>query len=164
MPIGKQTSPTSEAIVSEPSPFDEDDVDQLRRSIGKLSRSLRLKATDGDLTPTQLSLLFTVVRCGPLSMAELADLEGINPTMLSRAVAKLGDAGLVARTPDPDDRRAAQVAATAAGRRLRTRTHRARAAVLREHLAGLDPAQAAALHAALPGLEALADALKGRRA
>ena len=144
--------------------FDEDAVERLRIAIGKLGRSLRLRSTEGDLTPTQISVLFTTVRCGPVSMAELAELEGINPTLLSRAVGRLADAGLVERTPDPQDRRAASVQATAAGRRLRARTHRIRAVALRDELDGLDGAQREALQAALPALEALAESLKGRRA
>jgi len=162
MPTGKQSSTAT--ATADPLPFDDEDVDVLRRSIGKLSRSLRLSSADGDLTPTQTSLLFTIVRCGPLPMAELAEAEGLNPTMLSRAVAALVAAGLVQRTPDPKDRRAALLDATAAGRRLRARTHRLRSAALRDHLERLPVEDAAALHAALPALEHLVQGLKGRRA
>jgi DNA-binding MarR family transcriptional regulator len=151
LPIGKQLT------------FDADDIGRLRVAIGKLSRSLRLRAGETGLTPTQNSVLFTIVRCGPMSMAELAEVEGINPTMLSRVIALLVDDRLVERTADPDDRRAARVEATPAGRRLREETHRARTATLRAHLDHLDADQLATLHAALPILEVLAHDLKETR-
>ena len=74
---------------------------QLRVVIGRLSRLLRPTRAGGSLTPTQISVLFTVVRHGPLSFAELAEREALNPTMLSRVVGGLCDAGLVRRTTDP---------------------------------------------------------------
>jgi len=54
----------------------------------------------GGTFPSQYEVLVTIVGRGPLRHAELAVLEGINPTMLSRIVGKLESAGLVARTQD----------------------------------------------------------------
>jgi DNA-binding MarR family transcriptional regulator len=92
----------------------------------------------------------------------LAALEGLNPTMLSRVLAVLVDRGLVKRVADPDDRRAALVASTAAGRRLRERMRKERSAMLEPVLAELSEAQRRAIVDALPALELLGDLLRER--
>jgi DNA-binding MarR family transcriptional regulator len=105
-------------------------------------------------------VLFTVVRCGPIGMSELARDEDLNPTMLSRVVARLADGGLLERTPHPEDGRAVVVAATEAGTKLRQDTLQARTDVLAHELDGLSAEDAAALEAALPVIEKLAARLK----
>ena len=103
-----------------------------------------------------------VVREGPLRLAELAQTEGINPTMLSRVVSDLADAGLLQRVSDERDRRAAWLKATAAGKRLAERMRRERTDALNVALGELSFAEREQLERALPALEALAEALKGR--
>ena len=132
---------------------------RLRAVIGRLSRRLRSTASGSELTPSQISVLFTIVRQGPLGLSELASIESLNPTMLSRIAAQLGELGLITRTADPGDRRAALVAATGAGRRLRERIHRERTQALGAHVQGLSEEQQAALWRALPVLEELASRL-----
>lgn len=141
----------------------EEDGARLRAAIGKLSRRLRPTVAGSGLTPTQISVLFTVARMGPLRLSELAEIEGLNPTMLSRLTAQLCEADLLRREPDPEDGRAALVRATAAGRRLRERIHRERTQALNAHVEALDEHQRAALWNALPVLEELAERLPGRR-
>jgi DNA-binding MarR family transcriptional regulator len=143
--------------------FDAEAADRLRAAIGKLSRRLRTTVASGGLTPSQTSVLFTVVRRGPLGLSELAEVEAMNPTMLSRMTAQLGELGLIRREPRPDDRRAATVVATAAGRRLRQRVHIERARVLSEYVHGLEEAERDALLRAIPALEVLAGRLGERR-
>lgn len=109
------------------------------------------------LTPTQASVLATVAREGPLRISELAEIEGVNPTMLSRIVGKLEDGGLLSRRPDPADGRAARVEVTPAGDDLHRRQRAERTALLTARLARMP--DAAALLAALPALESLADEL-----
>jgi DNA-binding MarR family transcriptional regulator len=140
-----------------------EDTARLRAVIGRLSRRLRGTLAGSGLTPSQISVLFTVVRTGPIGLSELAELEDINPTMLSRITANLSDAGLLARTVDPDDKRAARVAATAAGRRLRERIHRERTQALAAHVDQLEADRRELLWAALPVLEELAERLPGGR-
>lgn len=135
---------------------------RLRAVIGRLSRRLRHTVAGSGLTPSQISVLVTVVRRGPLRMAELAELEAINPTMLSRITGQLTSSGLIVRTEDPRDRRAAVVEATAAGRRMRGQIHRERTAALQAQLADLDAADRDALAAALPALERLAERIGER--
>jgi DNA-binding MarR family transcriptional regulator len=137
---------------------------RLRAVIGQLSRRLRPTVAGSGLTPSQTAVLFAVVRLGRIGLSELAEAERLNPTMLSRVSAQLCDTGLIRRSPDPDDRRSAFLAPTAAGRRLRERIHRERAQALSEHLQELDEGQRRALWRALPVLEELADRLPGGRA
>jgi DNA-binding MarR family transcriptional regulator len=137
---------------------------RLRAVVGKLARRLRPTVAGRGLTPTRISVLATVVRNGPLRISELATIEGLNPTMLSRVIAELSDSGLLRRLPDPDDRRAALVDATPVGRRLQDRIRRERNDVLSVQLARLSGEQQRALARALPVLEELAELLKERRA
>jgi DNA-binding MarR family transcriptional regulator len=96
--------------------MDSDAVIRLRRVVLKLARQLNAASREEGLTPTQASVLgITTVR-GPLSLAELTELEGINPTMLSRVIGKLDEYGLLKRLRDPDDFRAARVEVTPKGR------------------------------------------------
>jgi DNA-binding MarR family transcriptional regulator len=143
--------------------LDAEDTARLRMVLGRLSRRLRPTRAGSGLTASQISVLFTVVRLGPLRLSELAEIEQLNPTMLSRIVAQLGEAGLIRRLPDPEDGRAALVQGTASGRRTRERIHRERAEALGAHVRELDEAQRAALWRALPVLEELADRLPGGR-
>ena len=142
--------------------LDTEAADRLRGAIAKLSRRLRLTVAGSELTPSQITILFTVVRLGPLGLSELAAIEGINPTMLSRMVAQLCQLGLIRRESRADDRRAATVTATAAGRRLRERVHRERARALASYVEELDAHAQAALLAALPALEQLAARMPAR--
>lgn len=112
------------------------------------------------MTPTRVSLLYTVIREGPIRLSVLADMEGVNPTMLSRIVGDLSDAGLLERASYPGDRRAAVVAATEQGRRLATRIRSERTDVLHRALDELEPSDRKALEGALPALERLAEALR----
>jgi DNA-binding MarR family transcriptional regulator len=138
---------------------------RLRAALGRLNRRLRRTPAGAaaGLTPTRISILYTVVGRGPLRLSELAEAEGVNPTMLSRVVGDLGDAGLLSRVSDPEDRRAALVSATPEGRRLAERMRSERTDVINEALALLAPAERRRLEQALPALEQLADVLKDRR-
>jgi DNA-binding MarR family transcriptional regulator len=145
--------------------LDLDSATRLRAAIGRLSRRLRTTAAsrDAGLTPTAISLLLSIARTGPARLAELAETEGLNPTMLSRAVAGLVQDGLLERSHDEGDRRAAWVEATASGRRLAQRMRRERTSAVDAALEALSEAQRRHIEQALPALEALAEELKGRR-
>ncbi len=145
--------------------LDIDTASRLRVAIGRLSRRLRTTAAGSaaGLTPTRISVLLTVVREGPIRLSALAESESLNPTMLSRVIADLGDAGLVARTSDDGDRRAAWVEATDHGRRLAQRMRRERTDAVNEAMEELAPNDRRLLEQALPALERLAERLKDRR-
>lgn len=137
-------------------------ADRLRVVISHLFRRLEQRTRDGSLTSTESAVLATTKRLGPIGISELARHEAMNPTMLSRVLGRLEEAGLIVRTTDPSDRRAASVEMTAAGRRQLQRVRAERSAVLAGLLAGVSGDDEAALAAALPVLEQLAEALKDR--
>jgi DNA-binding MarR family transcriptional regulator len=157
-PVGPdaQAKPTAAEVEAEPTA-------RLRAVLGRLSRRLRPTLAGSGLTPSEISVLFTIVRFGPLRLSEVAEIERLNPTMLSRIAAQLSDAGLIRRSADPGDRRAALVQASAAGRRMRERIHRERTRALDAHVQELDESQREALWQALPVLEELAERLPGPR-
>jgi DNA-binding MarR family transcriptional regulator len=61
------------------------------------------------------ALLMTLNKCGAKRQGELADLALLDPSTVSRHIGQLVRAGLVERRADPDDGRAVQLLATAAG-------------------------------------------------
>ena len=136
--------------------FDSESVARLRRVITRLSRILNESASAEGLSPSQASVLAVVGAHGPIALAELAEIEGINPTMLSRIVTKLDSLGLLRRTPHPNDQRAALVEATEAGQATSERIRESRSAAVTKILDGLPTETTATLLAALPALEALA--------
>lgn len=99
-----------------------DSAARLRMAIVRTARRLRQEAAGavGELTPTSAAALATVERHGPLTPSELAEIERVKRPTATRTLRVLCDAGLVERTPDPQDGRSALVSVTAAGReRLR---------------------------------------------
>ncbi len=96
-------------------------------------------------------------------MADLAEAERINPTMLSRVVTDLAGAGLVERVSDANDRRAAWVGITKKGKRLAERMRAERTEAVNVAMRGLSAEDRRRIEGALPALEALAEELKGGR-
>ena len=135
-------------------------VVRLRGVIPRLARQFNETSTGADLTPTQYSVLALVRVRGPLGLAELTELEGLNPTMLSRIVKVLDERGLIRRLPDPTDMRAARVEVTPEGARLHEQVREQRTQVLSEWLERLPAETAEQLLAAVPAMEALAEAVK----
>jgi DNA-binding MarR family transcriptional regulator len=146
-------------------PLDLETAARLRAVIGRLSRRLRPApaAVAAGLTPTQISVLLTVVREGRIRLSDLAASEAINPTQLSRSIAQLVESSLVERSADQGDRRAAWVKPTPAGKRLTDRIRRERTDALNVALEGLAPAERERIVAALAALEELAERLKRGR-
>jgi DNA-binding MarR family transcriptional regulator len=142
--------------------LDAETTPRLRAVIGRLSRRLRptAAAVAAGLTPTRISVLLHVARAGRIRLSELSDWEGINPTMMSRVIADLSEAGLVERVSDPNDRRAAFVEPTAAGHELSDRIRRERTDALNVALDGLDEHERSQIEAALPALERVAEQLR----
>ena len=136
--------------------MDQDEIARLRAAVTRLSRRLNASATHEGLSPAQASILGVIVSRGPIGLTELAEIEGVHPTMLSRVVAKLSADRLIVRDQDPEDLRSATVSATAAGRRKQARVRAERAAVMSGYVASLSATEQEALAAALPALEALA--------
>jgi len=138
---------------------------RLRSVFGKLSSRLRPTeaGSAADLSPTRVAVLLTTVRRGPVKLADVAIEVGVNPTMLSRTVGQLVEAGLVQRSSDRSDRRSAWLEPTDAGRRLAEQMQMERTAALESAMTGLDNEERELIHAALPALERLAKQLKEQR-
>ena len=98
--------------------MDDEGAIRLRRVIIKVARQLNASSTGEGLTPSQASVLGLIVARGPMSLPDLGELEGINPTMLSRVIGRLVEMGLIDRIPDPADLRSVSVVSTAAGRHV----------------------------------------------
>ena len=90
---------------------------RLRDAIARTGRRLRQEARTG-LSPSLLMALASIEREGPLTPSELAARERIQRPTATRILARLEEAGLVSRAPDPADRRSSLVSATADGRAL----------------------------------------------
>src|SRR3954453_21693370 len=65
-------------------------VARLRATIGRLARQMRLSAAHAGLTPTQMSVFNSVVRHGPVRLAELQAIESVNPTIARGGVGNPG--------------------------------------------------------------------------
>ena len=140
--------------------MDTEPAAQFRSLVLRLSRYLNATATDQGLTPTQASVLGIIGARGPIGLGELAEIEGVNPTMLSRVVGKLDELGLLERTPDPDDLRTASVRLTARGASRHQRIRRDRTKILARCLDRLPKDARDRFIEALPVLESLAAELK----
>ena len=140
---------------------DTETAQRLRMVFGQLAR--RLRPTEAvlaaGLTPTRVSVLLNTVRNGPIRLADVAEQEGLNPTLLSRTVAHLAQDGLVTRTADASDRRSAWLDATPTGRELAERIRAQRTHAVQVALAELAPEERELIEAALPALEQLAQHL-----
>ncbi len=137
-------------------------ADRLRAAVARLSRSLRLTHADGNLSPSQREVLFTITRRGPLRLSELAASEGLNPTMVSRIVSHLENAQLVTRSPDGTDARVVHLESTNAGRALCQEMRNERTDALLFALEKLSARQRRELTDVLPTLEALVETLRSR--
>jgi DNA-binding MarR family transcriptional regulator len=119
----------------------------------------RLRRTDDvtGLTPARLSVLSIVVFAGPRTLGELASAEQVRPPTMTRLVHGLVREGLARRVSDPEDGRVTRVRATIKGRRLLERARTLRLEELAQRIGKLRAAERAALAAAIPLIEQLAE-------
>ncbi|HET8759234.1 MAG TPA: MarR family transcriptional regulator [Solirubrobacteraceae bacterium] len=125
---------------------------QLRLVIVRTARRLRQEA-GGELSPSMTAALATVGRHGPLTPSELAARERIQRPTATRVLARLEEMDLIARTPDPNDRRSSLVAITEAGSTLLDALRTRKTAFLAERLEGLAADERAAVERAAGILE-----------
>jgi len=88
---------------------------ELRVVLGRLIR--RLRAEHG-FSLAQGAVLGRLDREGPQSVSDLAGKERMRPQSMAQTVSDLENEGLVARSPDPDDRRRALISLAEGGREL----------------------------------------------
>jgi DNA-binding MarR family transcriptional regulator len=125
---------------------------RLRPVIARLARRMRQQA-GGDLSPTQGAALNTIACHGPLTPSELAAREQIQRPTATRVLARLEEAGLIARTADPADRRSSLVSTTDPGTELLASLRDRKDAYLAQRLDRLSPEDLAALDRAAGILE-----------
>lgn len=136
----------------------EPDAARLRRAALRLAYGLRAPATRYGLTPSRLAALVILGKHGPMRVGDLARELNIAVPSASRLLDVLAESAFVERRDDPTDRRAFLVSLTADGARILEDVRAEGIHELAGHLASLPAAQRAAVEAALPALEALADA------
>ena len=110
------------------------------------------------LSLTAAATLATLERSGPRRLTALAAREGVTQPAMTQLVARLQESGLVERVADPADGRVVQVRITAEGQALLAGRRAVRAERVAVLLARLSPDEQAALAAALPAMDALANA------
>ena len=92
-----------------------------------------------------LRIVHEVIEHGPLRLTALAECAALDASTVSRHVSALEAAGHLARTGDPDDRRASRIAVTDSGRALLLEALAQRGRILEDAMAGWPPDERAAL-------------------
>jgi DNA-binding MarR family transcriptional regulator len=107
----------------------------------------RLKSSAASLggDPAALHVIHMVEEHGPLRLTALAEAAMLDASTISRHVQHLEAAGRLARTTDPDDRRATRIEVTDSGRALLREALAARGRRLDDALAGWSAADRATL-------------------
>jgi DNA-binding MarR family transcriptional regulator len=123
----------------------------------------RLRAESGQnatgLTPTQLGVLASVIREGPVTAARLAALEHVSGQAIAQILTVLKAAGLVHSDPDPLDGRKKLVSADSSATELVDRILVGRASFLARAIDQVvDPGEREDLEKAIELLERLAEA------
>ncbi|MFI0895823.1 MarR family winged helix-turn-helix transcriptional regulator [Streptomyces sp. NPDC020983] len=122
----------------------------------RLSRRLRSQRVDETLSPTEMSVLATLARCGSATPGELARKEHVQPPSMTRIVAMLEAKGLVRREPHPDDRRQVVVSRTEQADSMLAESRSKRNAFLASLAERLSEEELAVMREAAPVLEKLA--------
>lgn len=119
------------------------DARELHRVLSGLLRVVQFRDRDRiccyDVSVTQCYALEAVLRRGPLTLNELAAHLYLDKSTASRVVKALVEKGYVERRPHPEDGRAVQLVATAAGRRLHAAIERDLLAEVEALVADFDP-------------------------
>jgi DNA-binding MarR family transcriptional regulator len=116
-------------------------ADRLHSAAIHLLRRAAEEDKAAGLSRARLSALSVVVFRGPLTLGELAAAESVRSATMTGIVNGLERDGLVRRRPHGTDRRAVQVEATAAGRRLLGRARGKRLELVASKLADVSDAE-----------------------
>jgi DNA-binding MarR family transcriptional regulator len=130
---------------------------RLRPVLLKLNRHLRREIHSLGVTGGQASLLVTIQRHPGIGVRELAALERMSAPGMSKYVARLEEAGLVAREASAEDRRRIGLRTTREGERVLRSVRSRRTAWLAARLRSLSGEELEALDAAIEPLEQLID-------
>lgn len=135
-------------------------ANRLRPALLKLARELRRESHALGVTGGQVSLLIQIQRHRGIGVRGLASLERMSAAAMSGYVERLERAGLVQRTPDPNDKRRHGLSLTDEGDRVLRSVKSRRTAWLAARLEQLEPEELAALDAAVEPLLNLVEELE----
>lgn len=110
----------------------------LRMATFRLARRLRCARAADMMSDTQLAVLADLRMNGRRTISTLAERERVTAPSMTSIVNGLEEQGLVARTPDADDRRRVQVDITPAGVEIVAETIRRRDVLLADMLREVD--------------------------
>ncbi|RJO78800.1 MarR family transcriptional regulator [Nocardia panacis] len=122
---------------------------ELSLAVVRLTRHLRGRRVDSQISLTQLSALAMLASEGSMTPGALAAKERVQPPSMTRVIASLTDLGLVERKPHPTDGRQIIVSLSPAGRAQVDDENSAREAWMTEQLSGLSAEQVAVLSRAV---------------
>jgi DNA-binding MarR family transcriptional regulator len=131
---------------------------QLRRSVRRL---VRRHWPHEPLTPSAVELVRLLDANPGLRVREAATALGLVPNTVSTLVGVLSARGLIARTLDERDARAARLFLTPAAKGRVADWRDRRAQIVGEALDRLDPGERRAIHAALPAIRRLLSEVGG---
>ncbi len=139
-------------------------AEALLATLGLMRRHVRRLAgqpwPQSPMTGSQSELIRLVRRNPGISVAEAAAELGLAANTVSTLVGQLTELGLLRRSPDERDRRVARLGLTPSAQRRVEAWRDRRIALVSQVLDRLDGADVAALRAALPTLDAVADRLR----
>jgi DNA-binding MarR family transcriptional regulator len=127
---------------------------ELRVVLGRLVRRLR---AEHPFPVSQASVLSRLDREGPQSVSDLAAVDNMRPQSMAQTVSELESDGLVARRPDPHDRRRALVELTELGRARLLTERQLREGWLAQELSALSERERAVVREALELFRALTE-------
>ena len=130
-------------------------AERLHAAAVHLSRRLRVEDEARGISGPRLSALSVLVSAGPMRIGELAQIEQVEPPTMTRLVDAMERDGQVTRAPDPQDRRAVLLRATAKGERALAKARAQRVAMLAAGVRSLSPPQLAALAKGMEVLEGI---------
>ncbi|UGT59811.1 MarR family winged helix-turn-helix transcriptional regulator [Nocardia asteroides] len=122
---------------------------ELSLAVVRLTRHLRGRRADSQISLTQLSAIATLLRDGAMTPGALAARERVQPPSMTRVIASLTELGLVERKPHPTDGRQIIVSLSPAGQALLADEASAREAWMTEQLSGLGGDEIDVLHRAV---------------
>lgn len=171
-PTAASTTPSAPAADATPAAVDAtssaaadptSDARLLTSAVTRLRRALRASIrTDypwETLPMAQIELLLVIAEHSPIRVGDLATRQRLATSTVSGLVGQMIDSGLVARSVDPADRRAAAVRLTEAGRDQLSAWAKAHEDRMARALALLEEPDRAAVGSALPALLRIAEHL-----
>lgn len=130
-------------------------LDELAGCVERLTTWLRRATAVAGYSTTARLTLVRLEADGPTRVSDLARLEGVSQPGMTGLVNRLETEGLVRRSADPTDARAALVELTGAGRDFVAARRAERIRILAARMEQLSDADRRAILAALPALDRL---------